>query len=423
MAMLSTASVLRITDAMSAALAAGIQDARTRLASAASPLMRLMIQRDHEVAESELLRRELDILRAGRENMPPQTRPDYRPTQRLAILQLMRLRGWNIKITAKRFVIHENTLRAWLKSIKGNGKPSLLAGAIVWNRMDDAVRWAAQELRRLCPEPEFGTRTMARHLRRAGIQISRSSVQRMLREPEHKNPPRKPRPVIGEPVGVEPHDLLTPKEPNRVWHCDMTQIRVLWRVCYVAAILDGFSRKILALKVYTRTPCARNMAALVRGTAGRHGRPQFIITDNGGQFRKQFEKAMHRQHIRHVHTRVRAPFLNGKIERFFRTFKLWQRLTLFGLAAWSIQCRLDNFADWYNAKRPHSALGHLTPAEAWTSSALPTQNPRLPSGLQLPQPAPIRARDGPNIQIQIARRHYLNDPHLPIIEINLRKAA
>ena len=320
---IASTTALNLVDAMASTLGQAMQLARARLASAASPIIRLVIQRDHEVAESELLRRELDILRAGRENMPPQKRPDYRPTQRLAILQLMRLRDWNIKITAKRLVIHENTLRAWIKAADGNGKPNLLAGASVWNRIDDAVRWAAHELRRLCPEPEFGTRTLARHLLRAGIQISRSSVQRILREPEHRNPPRKPRPVIEEPVGVESHDLLTPKEPNRVWHCDMTQIRVLWRVYYVAAILDGFSRKILALKAYRKTPCARNMAALVKNAAGRHGAPKFIITDNGSQFRKQFGKAMRRQRMLHVRTRVRAPYLNGRMEGFFKSFTLW----------------------------------------------------------------------------------------------------
>ncbi|MHB1767678.1 MAG: hypothetical protein ACYCUV_07480 [Phycisphaerae bacterium] len=112
----SPAAVLCIADAMASTLGQAMQLARTRLASAASPILRLMIQRDHEVMESELLRRELDILRAGRENMPPQKRPDYRPAQRLAILQLMRLRNWNIKTTARRFVIHENTLRAWINS-------------------------------------------------------------------------------------------------------------------------------------------------------------------------------------------------------------------------------------------------------------------------------------------------------------------
>ena len=410
MAMLSTASVLRITDAMSTALAAGIQDARTRLASAASPILRLMIQRDHEVTESELLRRELDILRAGRENMPPQKRPDYRPTQRLAILQLMRLRDWNIKITARRFVIHENTLRAWIKAVEGNGKPNLLAGAMVWNRIDDAVRWAAHELRRLCPEPEFGTRTMARHLLRAGIQISRSSVQRILREPEHRKPPRKPRPVIGEPVGVEPQGLLKPKKPNHVWHCDITQVRVLWRVYYVAAILDGFSRKLLTLKVYAKTPNSRNMAALLRQTSLKNGKPKLIFTDNGAQFRRKFGKATKEVGIKHVRSRVRAPYLDGKIERFFRTFKFWWRLILTGGKVRSIQRRLDIFIHWYNTFRPQSALGFSTPEEAFAG--------RTPG-----EPIEIRARDGPNLQIDIARRPFRGEPRLPIIEITVRRAA
>ena len=278
---IASTTVLNLVDAIASTLGQAMQLARTRLASAASPILRLMIQRDHEIAESELLRRELDILRTGRENMPPQKRPDYQPAQRLAILQIMRLRGWNMNTTARHFVIHENTLRAWIKSVEGNGKPSLLAGAIVWNRMDDAVRWAEQELRRLYPEPEFGTRTMARHLLRAGIQISRSTVQRVLREPEPAKPPRKPRPAMEEPVGVEPHGLLKPTKPNLVWHSDITQIHVLWFTFFIAAILDGFSRKILALKVYGKVPCARNMAALVRGAAVRHGRPEFITTDNG----------------------------------------------------------------------------------------------------------------------------------------------
>ncbi len=410
MVMLSRASVLRITDAISTALAAGIQDARTRLASAASPILRLMIQCDHEVTESELLRRELDILRAGRENMPPQKRPDYHPAQRLAILQLMRLRGWNMKTTARRFVIHENTLRAWIKAVEGNGRPNLLAGGIVWNRMDDAVRWAVQELRRICPDPEIGTRTMARHLLRAGIQISRSTVQRVLREAKPEKPPRKRKPPMADALGVRPHSLLKPKRPNQVWHSDITQIRILWFTFFIAAILDGFSRKILTLKLYARTPCARNMAALVKIAAARHGKPKFLITDNGSQFRKQFGKAMRRQRIRQVRSRVRAPFLNGKIERFFRSLKGWARLVLFGFSATGIQRRLDCFAAWYNGCRPHSAINARTPEEAYNHR-------------KLPKAVAYRARDKPNIQIEIARRHFRGDVRLPIVEIKLRKAA
>ncbi|MGC8563251.1 MAG: integrase core domain-containing protein, partial [Thermoplasmata archaeon] len=92
---------------------------------------------------------------------------------------------------------------------------------------------------------------------------------------------------------------------------------------------------------------------------------------------------MRRQGICHVHTRVRSPFLNGKIERFFRSLKQWRRLALLATRTASIQRRLDTFADWYNRHRPHSALGIRTPQEAFANR-------------KSPKPVPIRARDGPS---------------------------
>ena len=323
----------------------------------------------------------------------------------------------NIKKTARRFVVHENTLRAWIKAVEGKGRPSLLSGAVVWNRMDDAVRYAAHELRSLFPQKEFGTRTIARHLVRAGIQLSRSTVQRVLRQPK---PPRKPKPAMEQPVGVQPHDLLKPKKPNHVWHSDITQIRVLWVRFHIAAILDGFSRKLLALKVYTKTPCARNTAALVKRAAAKCGTPKFIITDNGSQFRRQFGQAMRRQRIGHVRTRVRAPFLDGKCERFFRTFKLWARLVLFGWSVRRIQRRLDGFKDWYNGSRPHSALGVRTPDEAFTGHAPPAAAKLSGVG---PTPVAYRARDGPKVEIEVCRRHFRGDAYLAVPQITIRRAA
>ncbi len=74
---IASTTVMNLVDTMASTLGQAMQLARTRLASTGSPILRLMIQRDHEVTESELLRRELEILRTGRENMPPQKRPDY----------------------------------------------------------------------------------------------------------------------------------------------------------------------------------------------------------------------------------------------------------------------------------------------------------------------------------------------------------
>jgi putative transposase len=383
---------------------------RARLASAGSPILRLLVQRDQEATEGDMLRRELEIFRIQRESIAPHRRPDYSRAQRLAILQLRQLRGWSIKKTAERFVVHRNTIRAWVKAIEGRGRSSLLAGVLVWNRIDDAVRWAVHELRRLCSEPEFGTRSIARQVVRASIQISRSTVQRVLREPKPVRPGQHSRPAMATPLGKKPYHLLRPERINRVWHLDLLSLQILWFRFTVAAILDGFSRRLLCLRIYRRAPRVRDMAALVRRVAKQFGKPRFVITDHGTQFRQQFRSAMKRTGIIPAQARVWAPYLNGKVEREFRTSRIWWRLVLTGLTHRGIQRRLDAFGAWFNERRPHSALHGRTSQEAW-------------EGRILPEPAPIRARDQLQPQIEIRRRHYRGDPRLPVIEISVKLAA
>jgi transposase InsO family protein len=212
------------------------------------------------------------------------------------------------------------------------------------------------------------------------------------------------------PLGEKPHHLLTPKRINRVWHIDLLFVQILWLRLSVAAILDGFSRRLLCLRVHHRTPRGREMAALVRRVAQEFGKPRFVITDHGTQFRRQFRSAMKKMGIIPVQARVRAPYLNGKIERAFRTFRVWWRLVFTGLTQRGIQRRPDGLAAWFNEHRPHSALHGRTPQEAW-------------EGRVLSEPVPIRARDQLQPQIEVRRRHYRGDPRLPVIEISVKLAA
>ena len=57
------------------------QLACSRVAAAASPVLRLMTQRDHIHAELDLVQRELQILRDQRAGLRPHKRPDYAPEQ------------------------------------------------------------------------------------------------------------------------------------------------------------------------------------------------------------------------------------------------------------------------------------------------------------------------------------------------------
>ena len=73
MPIFSDAAAFRIIDSVAIVLA------RARVAACASPVLRLMAHRDHVSWEMELLRRELDILRGQRENLPPRRRPGCSP--------------------------------------------------------------------------------------------------------------------------------------------------------------------------------------------------------------------------------------------------------------------------------------------------------------------------------------------------------
>ena len=179
----------------------------------------------------------------------------------------------------------------------------------------------------------------------------------------------------------------------------------------MAAIVDGFSRKLLALKVYKDAPATRNMIALVKVCVKTFGTPRFVVTDHGCQFRAWFKAAMELMEIEVVKgRRGRAAQFNGKCERFVKTFKIWQRATLFAWKLDWIQRRLNVYRQWYNEHRPMFILGGRTPDEIW-------------NGIPLPDATPMRIHDPICPAINMDRKHYRGDPHLPIIDIHIVRSV
>ena len=111
-----------------------------------------------------------------------------------------------------------------------------------------------------------------------------------------------------------------------------------------------------------------------------------------------------------MRARVRTPYLNGKLERAFRTFKLWWRVILPACTCRGLQRRLDAYEHWYNQHRPHSALGVLTPQEVW-------------EGRTAPPPVPIRAADPHRVRINVSRHACRGDPRLRIVHITVQRQA
>jgi transposase InsO family protein len=171
-------------------------------------------------------------------------------------------------------------------------------------------------------------------------------------------------------------------------------------------ILDGFSRKAIALKVYIDAPTMADMIDLMRSVVGETGKFRFIVTDHGCQFGTAFENAVEALGGNVVKGKVKNPKFNGKAEAFFKILKGWRRLRLLVPNMAALQMRLDIFREYFNTVRPKWGLKGRTPEQVWTGQALPT-------------PKTYLQRNGVQVGFKVTRHNFKGDCALPVIKIQV----
>jgi hypothetical protein len=148
------------------------------------------------------------------------------------------------------------------------------------------------------------------------------------------------------------------------------------------------------------------MLKLLKARMKQHGKPRFIVCDHGGQFRKRFRESVKDLGIALVQGQPHHPEFNGKVERFFKTFKLWQRVALLFTSTESLQLAIENFRNWYNAERCHQAIGGLTPDEVW-------------NGTVRPEPTRYLASSDVQPVFRVLRHNFGGDARLPVFDIRV----
>ena len=128
----------------------------------------------------------------------------------------------------------------------------------VREREDERLLPILRELHRVNFEA-YGYRRMWKALLRAGEQVPRCQVQRLMREHGIQGAKRRGKPwrtTIPDPSAVRPADLVerdftAPPAPDRLWVCDLTRLRCWDGVLYLAFVIDVFSRRVVGWQLAT----------------------------------------------------------------------------------------------------------------------------------------------------------------------------
>lgn len=167
--------------------------------------------------EIALLREELHIKDSRMARIPAHHRPQYQPSERLAILELRAARGWSLAQTARVFQVTTATIASWVKRLDEQGSAALLRTSMPVNKFPQFVRYLVQRLQALCPR--MGKVKLAQIRARAGLHLGATTVARMRRESP------KPKSLLLHPIETMPSPRrVTAKSPNHVWHVDLTTV-------------------------------------------------------------------------------------------------------------------------------------------------------------------------------------------------------
>jgi len=172
--------------------------------------------------------------------------------------------------------------------------------------------------------------------------------------------------------------------PNEMWQADITH----WPIAgqghaEILNMLDDHSRLFVASRAFP-TVKAADVVDVFRIAIALHGAPASLLCDNGAVFtatprggKVLLQAELERLGIAAKNSRPYHPQTCGKVERLHQTLKRYLANQSSPSTLAGLQEQIDGFTAYYNAKRPHRALGGRTPLQAY-GARIKARPPQLP---------------------------------------------
>ena len=220
----------------------------------------------------------------------------------------------------------------------------------------------------------YGYRRMWIALQRAGEQVGRGRVARLMREAGIQGAKRRGRPwrtTTPDPAAHRRPDLVqrdfSAAGPDRLWVGDFTYLRSWEGASFFSFVIDAFSRKVVGwqLASHMRTDLVLDALRMALGQREPGADFQLVAhTDRGSQYTSaDYTQELNDHGVLASVGTVGDAYDNAMAESFVDTFKteliadrIWRSRTQLELA-------VVEYVSWFNHERLHESLGDVSPVE------------------------------------------------------------
>jgi putative transposase len=214
--------------------------------------------------------------------------------------------------------------------------------------------------------PFYGNPRMTEQLKQMGYDINSKRVYRLRKELGLKTV--YPRPKFNTSEACPEHKKypyllhkLTIDHPNQVWATDITYTAVAGNRAFVIAIIDLYSRKVIAYNV-VNTMDVEHCIETLEMALKRYGSPEIFNSDQGSQFTsKAFTDVLKNNNIRISMDGKGRCLDNAKMERFWWSLKYEDIKIKEYVSLPQLKRGVQHYVNFYNSRRIHSALEYKTP--------------------------------------------------------------
>lgn len=222
--------------------------------------------------------------------------------------------------------------------------------------------------------PFAGARMLRDLLGREGFTVGRLHVSTLMKRMGIEAIYRRPntsKPAPGHKVYPYLLRRLAVTQPNQVWAIDITYIPMARGFVYLAAVVDWFSRRVLAWRLSISMDVSFCIEA-VEEALGKYGAPEIFNSDQGSQFTSMAFTGLLRDNGIAISKDGRGAWRdNVFVERLWRSIKYEEVYLRAYDTVSDARTSIGKYLAFYNGRRPHSSLDRMTPDEAYFNAPMP----------------------------------------------------